>query len=157
MSLAKANISGQVVSDVEKRFTQNNTAIASFTILVPPASRGRNAEPFEIRVTCWSRMAEAVSEQLAQGTYVVVDGKLTAPSIQQPDGTNKKTFEIEASSVSILPAPPQLIDPTGDSSGGGYSVASQPVPQPAQPVGVASPASPQPFAQPAFSEDDIPF
>lgn len=169
MSLAKAHLSGQVVSDIEKRFTQNNTAIASFSMVVQPASRGRNAEPFEIKVTCWSRLADAVSEQLSQGAFVVVEGKLTAPSVQQSDGSNKKSFEIEASTVSMLPSPPQLIDPmsAGDSVGGGYTPAA-PQPQPQQqPVAAAAPAPAlsaqpqqaptQPMAQPAFAEDDIPF
>lgn len=170
MTVAKAHISGQVISEVEKRFTPNNTAVANFMIQVPPASRGRNAEPFQLKITCWSRLADAVQEQLPMGAYVVVEGKLTAPSVQQPDGSNKKSYELEASAVSMLPGPPQAIEIKAD--GGGYAAPQQAQPQP-QPqyqqrvaaAAVAPQASAPPVAQaeqvpaqaPAFTEDDIPF
>jgi single-strand DNA-binding protein len=142
MSLAKAMLVGIIVSDVEKRFTpNNNTAVTSFQLSVQAPGRMGPPDPsvtFTVQVSCWRQLAEVASEQLAKGDAVMVEGKLMLQSYQTPDGVAKKSYEVEAASVSKLSGLPipLYIPPAGNGSGApqsGGGMQPQSYPQAQQP------------------------
>ncbi len=160
MTFARATLSGTVASQPEKRFTQNNTAVTSFMLEITPPPRGNApSNPYQVKITCWARLAETVAETVQHGQTVLVEGRLQAVTETTPDGTNKKSFEIEAGQVSIVTG--QLQDVVAAAAMGGNTAA----PAPAQPQQAAQPQmamagnapAPAASAQPAFTEDDIPF
>lgn len=93
MTLAKAFITGSVVKAPEKRFTQNDMAIAGFTVNFDPANEGL------IRVVAFGQLAETISATINVGDSVAVEGKLQVNSYKLPNGKDKKVFEIQASTV----------------------------------------------------------
>ena len=108
MTLAKAFVTGSVVKAPEKRFTQNDMAIAGFTINFDPANEGL------LRVVAFGQLAETISSTIALGDSVAVEGKLQVNSYKLPNGKDKKVFEIQASAVEKMsasatnPAPAQI-------------------------------------------------
>jgi single-strand DNA-binding protein len=164
VSLAKVVVSGEVVGEPEKRFTPNNHPVATFNLKVENAAVGsRPPEPFFVRVTCWRNLADAVANQIQKGQFVLVEGRLMLNSYQAQDGTQKKSFEIEAASLDKLAGPSETLVPVSASAGANTapkatnqapasssSYASVPV---ASSVGASSHFS----SEDLLSEDDIPF
>ena len=105
MSLARATVSGTIVSDVEKRYTPNNTPVSNFTIMVTPAASTTNSnrmdQPSPVRITCWRGLAEQSASQLRRGDNVVIEGRLQIAQLdnQTVGGYAKKQFEVDASAI----------------------------------------------------------
>ena len=93
MTLAKAFVTGVVVKAPEKRFTQNDMAIAGFTINFDPANEGL------LRIVAFGQLAETIASTVAMGDSVAVEGKLQINSYKLPNGKDKKVFEIQANAV----------------------------------------------------------
>ncbi len=167
MSLAKAILSGVIVSEPEKRFTPNNHAVTNFTIQVAPASK--NESPAYVRVTCWRNLADITAESLHKGNEVVVEGKLQINQYEA-SGVSKRAYEIDATNVYVgqmhaLEAPAGSFDGQQQSAPAkrDNAYATPPMQQQshqAEPsTGLASVgASKEAFLQDEFlTEDDIPF
>ena len=93
MTLAKAFVTGVVTKAPEKRFTQNDMAIAGFTVNIDKA-----AETL-IRVTTFGQLAETVANTIVQGDNVAVEGRLQINTFKLPNGKDKRVYEISASNV----------------------------------------------------------
>lgn len=114
MSFAKAVLSGVVANEPEKRFTPNNHAVTNFTLVVEGGSglsRPGGNETFEVKVTCWRNLADAVAGMLQKDDHVLVEGKLIINSYQAQDGSQQKQFELEAVSLEKLAGPSVAIVP----------------------------------------------
>ncbi len=113
MSLARVVVSGEVISDPEKRFTpNNNVAVTNLTLAVRSLGKAATTpgqETFQIRLTCWRQLAETCAEQVRAGDFLLVDGRLLMQSFELPDGSTKKGFEIEVSSLEKMSAPPSWV------------------------------------------------
>ncbi len=134
MTLAKAFVTGSVVKAPEKRFTQNDMAIAGFTINIDPANDGM------LRVVAFGQLAETISSTVALGDSVAVEGRLQINTYKLPNGKDKKVFEIQASSVEKM------------SAGAGNVVTAQ-TPQSENIVSFNQ----DEIAQDLIDEDEIPF
>ncbi|HSA05848.1 MAG TPA: single-stranded DNA-binding protein [Candidatus Gastranaerophilales bacterium] len=97
MSISKIVITGQVVRNPEKRFTENNLAITSFTL-----NFAQDEQEKLIRVSAFGNSAEKISQTIKKGHYVVVEGGLQTNTVKTDSGTDKKFFEINAQNVEIL-------------------------------------------------------
>ena len=93
MTLAKAFVTGVVVKAPEKRFTQNDMAIAGFTINIDS-----NNETL-LRVVAFGNLADVISSTVSAGDSVAVEGRLQANTYKLPNGKDKKIFEISANAV----------------------------------------------------------
>ena len=98
MSFAKAFVSGTVVKAPEKRFTQNDMAIAGFSLNIDPQNETI------LRVVAFGNLAENVSATVAQGDEVIVEGRLQINTYKLPNGKDKKVFEINANAVEKMSA-----------------------------------------------------
>ena len=98
MTLAKAFVTGVVTKAPEKRFTQNDMAIAGFTINFDPANEGL------LRVVAFGQLAETIASTISLGDMVAVEGKLQINSYKLPNGKDKKVFEISANAVEKMSA-----------------------------------------------------
>ena len=133
MTLAKAFVTGSVVKAPEKRFTQNDMAIAGFTINFDPANEGM------LRVVAFGQLAETISSTVAMGDMVAVEGKLQINSYKLPNGKDKKVFEIQANAVEKMSAS-----------------ASVSMPQTSNNENIVS-FNQEEIAQDLIDEDEIPF
>ncbi len=93
MTLAKAFVTGSVVKPPEKRFTQNDMAIAGFTVSID------NSQDTLLRVVSFGQLAETIAATINQGDSVAVEGKLQVNSYKLPNGKDKRVYEINASAV----------------------------------------------------------
>ena len=98
MTLAHAFVTGVVVKAPEKRFTQNDLAIAGMTINIDQKNETL------LRVLAFGNLADVVSSTVATGDSVAVEGKLQVNTYKLPNGKDKKIFEISASSVEKMSA-----------------------------------------------------
>jgi len=164
MTLAKATLSGIVLTEPEKRFTPNNTAVTNFNLQVQPT--GRNESPFVVRITCWRALADTVVERLHKDMVVTVDGRLQVNTFEEQGGMTRRMYEVDASNVYIGQV--EMLStqtegaPRNNTMGMTPPVAPQQqaamAPQPAyapqQPMAATAVASP---VAPQESYDDIPF
>ena len=105
MSLARATVSGTIETEIEKRYTPNNTPVSNFTIRVNPTASTTNSnrvdQPTSVRVTCWRGLAEQSATQLRRGDNVIIEGRLQIAQLDNPavGGFAKKQFEVDASAI----------------------------------------------------------
>lgn len=98
MSFAKAFVTGTIVKAPEKRFTQNDMAIAGFSLNIDPQNETI------LRVVTFGNLAETVSATVKQGDSVAVEGRLQVNTYKLPNGKDKKVFEINANTVEKIGA-----------------------------------------------------
>ncbi len=95
---------GRLTRDPELRRTQNETAVASFTLAVDDRvkdAEGKSTTSF-INVTVWNNQADNVAKFCRKGALVGVDGRLRQRSFEKRDGTKGSVIEIIADSVQFL-------------------------------------------------------
>lgn len=96
MSLAKAVVTGVVFRTPEKRFTQNNIAIYGLTLNIG------DQEETLIRVISKRKSLEGILDTVRQGDKILVDGRLQVATSKYMDGSDKKYFEIDASTIELI-------------------------------------------------------
>lgn len=133
MTLAKAFVTGSVIKAPEKRFTQNDMAIASFTLNV----EGNNQTL--LRVAAFGQLAETIASTIAEGDMVAVEGRLQVNSYKLPNGKDKRVYEINANAVEKI--------------GGSASVSSAPINNDENIVSINQ----DEIAEDLIDEDEIPF
>ena len=93
MTLAKIVVTGKVTKNPEKRFTQNNLAVASLIVDINPQ------EETLVRVSAIGAVADRISETVSMGDTVIVDGRLQMETVKTTSGKERKVATINASSV----------------------------------------------------------
>ena len=134
MTLAKIFVTGKVVKNPEKRFTQNDLAITSFTIDVNPQDESL------VRVFTMGNLADTVEQTIKMGDSVIVEGRLQTNTFKTTNGKDKKIFEINASTVEKI-------------SGSSTEQSQAPAAQKGNLVQFAT----EEISQDLLDEDEIPF
>ena len=96
MTLAKAVVTGVVYKEPKTGFTANNVAVSSFVMNV-----GTQEETL-VRVISKRQALEEVVSGLSKNQKVLVEGRLQNGISKMDDGTEKKVFEIEASTIELM-------------------------------------------------------
>ena len=146
-------LTGRLTRDPEVRYTQSQTAVASFTLAVDrPYSRDRENSADFIRITTFGKQAEFAEKYLNKGRLVGVTGRIQTGSYQDKDGKTVYTTDVIADRIEFL-------GPKSEGQSSGYSQEtfqrSNPAPAPAAPTPAPAPAVPDGFT--ALDDDDIPF
>ena len=131
MTLAKSVVTGIVFRAPEKRFTQNNVAVYSLILNIG------DREETLIRVLSTRTAMESVMESISKGDKILVEGRLQTANAKMEDGSERKIFEIDASTVEKM----------GDSSGSSVSSSS----------GEISKFAEDEFSEELIGEEEIPF
>jgi single-strand DNA-binding protein len=101
-------IVGNVVNEVEMRFTSAGDPVASFRVAMSSRRFDRASERWVDRdthyftVSCWRAMAHNVAQSIVKGMPVVVHGRLRTREIEQACGERKhmiRYHDIEAFAV----------------------------------------------------------
>ncbi|MEW2393126.1 single-stranded DNA-binding protein [Streptomyces venezuelae] len=133
---------GNLVDDVELRFTPAGAAVAKFRVASTPRRFNRDANAWEddkdgsLFLTCsvWRQQAEHAAETLSKGMRVIVQGRLKQRSFEDREGVKRTVYELDVEEVG-----PSLRNATAavtKASGGGrqaYEAARQ------QPAGSGDP------------------
>ena len=96
MTLAKAVVTGIVYKTPKTGFTANNVAVSSFVMNI-----GTQEETL-VRVISKRQALEEVVSGLSKKQKVLVEGRLQNGISKMDDGTEKKVFEIEASTIELM-------------------------------------------------------
>lgn len=118
---------GRLTRDPELRYVPSGQPVAGFTLAVDRPftnQQGERTTDF-IDVVAWRRLAEQVTQHLAKGRLVAVEGRLQIRSYETQDGQKRKVAEVVADAVRFLDrktgagaavpagAPGQEIEPNG--------------------------------------------
>lgn len=97
---------GRLTKDPELRYTQNNTAVCTFTLAVDRDHRrnDQNNQPSAdfIRITVWGKQAENCASYITKGRQVAISGRIQTGSYQDWDGKTVYTTDVVASRVEFL-------------------------------------------------------
>lgn len=111
---------GRMTRDPEFRTTQNDKAVATFSLAVDDGF-GENKKTYFFNVTVWGKAAVAVSSYTHKGSKVAVTGKLTSRSYEDKNGNKRTAVEV----VTDMLGGVDFLDSKQDSKGsGGYSYQS---------------------------------
>ena len=85
-------LQGRLTADPELRYTQQGTAITSFTLASDTGRKTKDGKKITNFIECvaWRAQAEFVCKYLSKGRLVLVEGELTSRSYEDKDG-NKRT------------------------------------------------------------------
>ena len=97
MSLNNVTIMGRLTRDVELRYTQQGTPVASFALAVDrDFSKG---ETDFINVVAWRNTAEFASKYFSKGRMAVVSGRLQMRDWTDKDGNKRTSAEVVADHI----------------------------------------------------------
>lgn len=96
MTLAKAVVTGIVYKEPKTGYTQNNVAVSSFVLNI-----GETDETL-VRVISKRQVLSNIVDSLTKNQKVLVAGRLQTGVSKLDDGSEKKVFEIDASSIEIF-------------------------------------------------------
>ena len=97
MTIAKAAVTGIVYKEPKTGYTQNNVAVSSFVLNI-----SENGGETLVRVISKRQALSNVVEGLSKNQKVLVGGRLQTATNKLDDGTEKKVFEIDASSIEVI-------------------------------------------------------
>jgi single-strand DNA-binding protein len=98
-------IVGNLVADVELRFTPSGQAVANFRIASTPRyldktdNTWKDGESLFLTCNVWRQAAENCAESLQRGMRVIVQGRLKQRSYETREGEKRTVYEIEADEV----------------------------------------------------------
>lgn len=99
------NITGNLVEDVELRFTPSGAAVANFRIASTPRTFDRQSNTWKdgetlfLRCAAWKELAENVAESLTKGMRVVIEGRLKSRSYETTAGEKRTVIELEVDDI----------------------------------------------------------
>lgn len=93
MTIAKAVVTGTVYRTPEKRFTSNDVAVSAFVLDI-----GEKDETL-IRVISKKTALDGVVSSFDKGDKVLVEGRLQIATAKMDDGSERKIYEIDASTI----------------------------------------------------------
>ncbi|GLV14765.1 single-stranded DNA-binding protein A [Alicyclobacillus hesperidum] len=149
---------GRLTADPELRYTNNGTAVASFTLAVDRMRSGQSGERQTdfINIVVWQKQAEIVAQYLQKGRLAAVDGRLQIRTYDNREGQKVRVAEVVAETVRFLDRGSDVAQSAGGFSGGSTSM-NRPRPDRSS----APLYEDDPFADDSqtidISEDDLPF
>lgn len=100
----KVTLIGRLTANPQLRYTNNNTAVASFTLAVNrnyKSENGENEADF-INVVAWNKKAELINQYVSKGDLIGVIGRLQVRKYQNERGENRYVTEVVADEVEFL-------------------------------------------------------
>lgn len=96
----KVILVGRVGQDPVIRYTQQNTAIASFSIATSTKSKGQEKTEWH-KITAWDKLANIVENYVKKGTLVLIEGSISYKEWEK-DGNKNYSAEITAYNLQML-------------------------------------------------------
>lgn len=96
MTLAKAVVTGTVYRKPQTGYSTNDVAVSSFTLDI-----GEKDETL-VRVISKRTALTKLVESLDKGQKVLVEGRLQIGNAKMDDGSEKRVYEIDASTIELM-------------------------------------------------------
>ena len=118
-------IVGNLVDDVELRFTPSGAAVAKFRLASTPrtfdkqTNEWRDGDSLFLTCSVWRQMAENVAETLQKGMRVIVQGQLKQRSYEDKQQVKRTVYELDVHEIGpSLRSATAKVSKTGGSSSG---------------------------------------
>lgn len=131
----KVILIGRLGQDPEVKATKNGTSVCNFSLATSETwtKDGQKTEKTEWhRIVMFNRLADICGQYLVKGSQVYIEGKLQSRNWEDKDGNKRYVTEIVGLNMQMLSSKQQNQSSQND----GYN---------------------QPYNQPPFNDDDIPF
>lgn len=104
MSFQQIQLVGHLGSSPDLRYTPSGVPVASFRLAINRhGSEGAEKQPLWLKVVCWRKHAELVSQYLEKGRQVMIVGELEDPELWTgKDGKQNVTQVVTARQVVFL-------------------------------------------------------
>jgi single-strand DNA-binding protein len=121
MSLNVVTLTGRLTKDLDLRYTNTGTAVASFSMAVDRQFKNANGEKETdfINVVAWRKTAETLAEHTRKGSLIGIVGRIQTRNYEGNDGKRIFVTEVVADSFTFLESKKQA-----DSNGSGNSQGS---------------------------------
>jgi len=96
MTLAKAVVTGTIYRKPQTGYSTNDVAVSSFTLDI-----GEKDETL-VRVISKRTALTKLVESLDKGQKVLVEGRLQLGNAKMDDGSEKRVYEIDASTIELM-------------------------------------------------------
>jgi single-strand DNA-binding protein len=118
---------GRLTADPEVRYTNNNTAIANFSVAI---NRGKDKNGADKgtdypRIVVFGKQAENCQKFLAKGRQVGIEGRIQTGSYTDKKGDRVYTTDVIASRVEFIGSSTKNADSSSQSSAGASQDAAQ--------------------------------
>ena len=137
---------GRLTKDPEMRYTQNNTAVCSFTLAVDRRFKRDNDPDVDFfPVVAWDKTAEFCGKWFSKGRKVIVCGRLQTRTWEDKENVKHYVTEIVAEEVDFADSKKDegAAAPAGGQPQGGQPGQNQQPAQYQQPGGPFNPANTQ--------------
>lgn len=94
------NIIGNIIKDIELKYTQNNKAVTTVTVAVNEGY-GDSQKTHFLDVQIWEKLAENLAKYCGKGSKIAVSGKLIQQSWEY-EGKKQSKVLIQANNVMFL-------------------------------------------------------
>lgn len=97
-------LTGRLTRDPELKYTQNGTAVVSFTLAVDRQFKPKNGdrEADFIKCVIWRKQAEAFANYNHKGSMIGIDGRIQTRSYENQQGTRVYVTEVVVENFSFL-------------------------------------------------------
>jgi len=105
-SFNRITIVGNLGRDPESRTLPNGDTLAEISVATTERRRGADGQPSDLttwfRVSLFGKLGETAVQYLRKGSYVYVDGSLTARDYTDRDGQPRHALEVRAREMRML-------------------------------------------------------
>ncbi|MCX7857541.1 MAG: single-stranded DNA-binding protein [Deltaproteobacteria bacterium] len=105
----KVILVGRLGADPELRHTADGVPVATFNVATTEVRRDKNGNRLERtewhRVIAWRKLGEICGEYLKKGRLVYIEGRIQSREYEGKDGIKRRSYEIVATDLRMLPTP----------------------------------------------------
>ncbi|MFG0282824.1 MAG: single-stranded DNA-binding protein [Phycisphaerales bacterium JB039] len=157
-SFNKVFLMGNLTRDIELRHTSGNTAVAKIGLAVNRRFRTQSGETRDettfVDCEAWGRTAEVMSQYLAKGRPVFIEGRLRLDQWEDKnDGSKRSRLLVVVENFQFVDSP----GGGGGGGGGGGAGGGRSQHAAAGASGGSSGGGSGGYEEPVITEDDIPF
>lgn len=102
----KVILAGNLARDIEIRYLQSGTAVASTAVAVNRKYKAQSGEMKDetmfIDITFWGRTAEIANQYLRKGSQVLVEGRLELQQWTAQDGSKRSKHQVAVETLQML-------------------------------------------------------
>ncbi|MBS5280151.1 MAG: single-stranded DNA-binding protein [Butyricicoccus pullicaecorum] len=101
--LNKVILMGRLVRDPERRYTQANVPVTSFTLAIDRGRKSPNGERQTDFIDCisWGKQGDFVKEWFAKGMMAIVVGRLQSRNWEDRNGNKRVSIEVNTDEVTF--------------------------------------------------------
>lgn len=104
----RATLIGNAGSDAELKYTQNQTAVCSFSLATSEKIKEEWVSTWH-RIVLWGKTAEEMAPRIKKGSQLFVEGKIQNREYEK-NGQKVRTSEIIAFTVKVIEKNAQRVD-----------------------------------------------